>query len=520
MTRKSCFHKTLHNNTDDKAPALPSSNPARDGERPRCPATAITGHAKRTGRPGARENAGRFRSGRAAWPAGEALFPPLTEAVCRDLEGFIKVLHAVRPLSASHRRFLPDDVAALSRILTTERTNLAHPYWSRPGFISAYLYYFLPWNLVRFARLLSALPLPPTAGGDERPLLVDIGSGPLTVPIALWLARPDLRKSPIRVLAQDKASQPLAFGCALFEALGQMKGSPVWQVETIHSSLSSLPRQVRMLCDDGGKGGACRPWLVTAANVLNEYCGGRSQKMRGSGFRASDGDDGEGNSLAGERVSIAMEAALEDVLEAILPVLAASASSLSEEEAGTAKTVPAALFIEPGTRLGGKIIMRMRRLAIQAGLSVLAPCTHSSSCPLHEGRGGRTWCHYTFDTEGAPSWLQRLSAEAGLSKAALSLTPVLLSTRVTSQSNAGDADLPARVISSPFAVPGLAGKARYACTHEGLVLLEDAFALASGTRLPISIPAKAKRDVKSRVPVIPAPRTVTGKACSERRPRG
>ena len=92
MTRKSCFHKTLHNNTDDKAPALPSSNPARDGERPRCPATAITGHAKRTGRPGARENAGRFRSGRAAWPAGEALFPPLTEEKRKEI---VKSIHSM-----------------------------------------------------------------------------------------------------------------------------------------------------------------------------------------------------------------------------------------------------------------------------------------------------------------------------------------------------------------------------------------------------------------------------------------
>ena len=536
MTRKSCFHKTLRNSSEYKTQLPPHSRKGQGGNvsghggahtaAPSKPAREDEGagnpygHAKQTGRAAAGKDAGRFLLGRAAWPAGEALFPPLTEAVCRELEGFIKVLHAVRPLSAAHRRFLPDDVAALSRILTSERTNLAHPYWSRPGFISAYLYYFLPWNLVRLARLLSVLPLPSAAESGERSLLIDIGSGPLTLPIALWLARPDLREAPIRVLAQDKAIQPLAFGRALFEALGQMQGSSVWQIETIHSPLYSLPRQVRMLCDDGVKGGACRPWLVTAANVLNEYCGGRPQKMRGGDFDDCDADGVHGNSLTGEHGSVAMDAALEDVLEAVLSVLADSASSVSEEESGAEHSVPAALFIEPGTRLGGKIIMRMRGLAIQAGQNVVAPCTHSASCPLREGRGGRTWCHYTFDAVGAPSWLQKLSAEAGLSKRALSLAPLLLSTQVAPQSHVRDADLPARVISSPFAVPALAGKARYACTHEGLVLLEDAVALASGDRLPISIPADAKRDAKSRVPVIPAPRVAKRKTFSERHPRG
>lgn len=536
MTGKICCHKALRKNAADKSPSPPSSRkgrrenvsghggaqkgasskPIRDAERSGAPATACCGHEKRSGRHAARENTGLFPRDRAAWPAGEALFPPLNEAVCRDLKAFIKVLHAVRPLSAAHRRFLPDDIAALSRVLTFERANLVRPYWSKPNFISAYLYYFLPWNLVRFVRLLSALPLQFPEDSGKRLLLVDIGSGPLTLPIALWLARPDLRDAPIRVLAQDKASQPLAFGRALFEELARLEGKSAWQVETIHSPLSSLHRQVRMLCGDGAKGGACGAWLVTAANVLNEYCNGRPQKMRGGNCEDFARDGGVGESLADENVSGAMEAALEDVLEAILPMLAASSSLSSGEESGAAGSAPAALFIEPGTRLGGKLIMRMRALAIQAGLNVLAPCTHSTSCPLLEGRGGRTWCHYTFDEAGAPLWLRKLSAEAGLSKAALSLAPVLLSPH----SLAPDAGSHARVISSPFVVPGLPGKARYACSHKGLVLLEDALALASGVRLPISIPAGAKRDAKSRAPVIPAPRAARRELFGERRPHG
>ena len=95
-----------------------------------------------------------------AWQGAEALFPPLMEEARHILEQLPQALSRVWPLSKAHRRTLPDDVARLSRLLTTERAALDRPYWSSPAFVSAYLYYFLPWNLVRLTRLLSAMPLP------------------------------------------------------------------------------------------------------------------------------------------------------------------------------------------------------------------------------------------------------------------------------------------------------------------------------------------------------------------------
>ena len=119
--------------------------------------------------------------------------------------------------------------------------------------------------------------------------------------------------------------------------------------------------------------------------------------------------------------------------------------------------------------------MRLRALALEGGLAALAPCPHNAACPLLSGQGGRTWCHFTFDSRDAPDWLLRLSTEAGLPKSGLSLAPLLLGPDAENAPVAGQGTgLPARVLSAPFPVPGLAGRGRYACTAQGLALLEDA----------------------------------------------
>ncbi|WP_448339637.1 hypothetical protein AB9L13_12365 [Desulfovibrio piger] len=87
----------------------------------------------------------------------------------------------MRPLRSAHYRNLPADIEALSRLLTCERSGLYRPYWSSPASTSAYLYYFLPWNVLRLARLFRSLPLPDPRLWLEKgqtPLLLDGGSGP------------------------------------------------------------------------------------------------------------------------------------------------------------------------------------------------------------------------------------------------------------------------------------------------------------------------------------------------------
>lgn len=484
--------------------------------------TQPVGSAARTAAPLTLSGQIRPASAAGAWPQVVPLFPPLSAAAREALERLPEALAKVRPLSAAHRRSLPEDVADLSRLLTTERGALNRPYWSSPAFVSAYLYYFLPWNLLRLTRLLSGLPLPDPRAAvvpESEALLLDAGSGPLTLPLALWLARPLWREAPVRVLALDSAAQPLELGKALFRVWGEILGQKTWPVHTARGPLESLARHAApLLCGAQGaarpaergpglhRQAAVRPWLISAANVLNELPPGRR-----SGGRAQEEEE---ESCALGRPQ---DERLERLLDALAPLLFCCEDSQGRAQA--APDAPILLFVEPGTRLGGITVTRLRALALERGLNVMAPCTHQAACPLLTGKGNRSWCHFTFDGLGAPDWLRRLSADAGLTKSSLSLSPLLLSpephakhapeepapvlSSVTEVSERGVQ--PARVLSAPFAVPGLAGRARYACAAAGLLLLEDAETLASGDALPIRATADAPRDAKSRALVIRRP---------------
>ena len=473
-----------------------------------------------------RPTARSFESG--AWPAARALFPPLSAETQRILDMLPEALTKVWPLNAGHKRSLPDDVAQLSRLLTTERAGLARPYWSSPASISAYLYYFLPWNLVRLTRLLASLPLadPRTVapqGGEA--LLVDVGSGPLTLPLALWLARPEWRSAPVRVLAMDTSSQPLELGKTLMEVLGELTGQPVWPVRVARAPLDQVVRQAAPLLS----GGRARPWLVSAANVLNELRFGKKRSRGASAiededeFDSLDADDMDidGNPAAGEADGEKPEGCREDRLDSFLESLSPlfdHADSRAAAPAGSPAPVgPSLLFVEPGTRLGGSTIMRLRQLAVDGGLTALAPCTHQADCPLLRGQGGRTWCHFTFGSEGAPLWLEDLSQASGLGKSGLSLSPLLLAAMPEAESQTSS-PLPARVLSAPFMVPGLAGRARYACSGKGILLLENAESLTSGDELTVAIAAGAPRDRKSGALQVSPPAQQGGAPRSERRP--
>ncbi|WP_300858242.1 small ribosomal subunit Rsm22 family protein [uncultured Desulfovibrio sp.] len=450
------------------AAAAPSSAAAAP-ERKRGPAVPPPRRPRGTGRGGGGTGHHAGRPVAAPWPVTGMLFPPLDAAAQTALARLPEALERVRPLSAAHRRSLPEDIAALSRALTAERAELRRPYWSRPAFVSAYLYYFLPWNLVRLTRLFRGLPLPPPGQGEA--LLMDAGSGPLTVPLALWLARPEWRSAPVRVLALDSAAQPLELGRALFAAWAELLGAPGWPVRLERGPLESLAARALPLV----RGARARPWLITAANVLNEVRPARGGHA-GAGVRDEDaGDAWEAD--AGDRV----DERLERLLEAWSPLLAAPVRRGDDGAGADAGASPALLFVEPGTRLGGTTMMRLREAALAGGLSAYAPCTQDDPCPLARG----AWCHFTFSPEGAPQWLAALSARAGLAKRSLSLSPLLLGAPGEEggfgrSRGDGSAAPEARVLSSPFAVPGVRGQARYACAACGLALLEDAGALPSG----------------------------------------
>lgn len=504
--------------------------------------------ARHDGRP-APARAGFSRHGGAGRPAGgeyaaTALFGAPSHALRNALDqGVYLALRKVRPLNRLHRAGLVEDVVALSQSLTCSRAELSRPYWTSPSLTSAYLYYFLPWNLVRLTRLLRGLCLPePPAGGH--PLLVDLGTGPLTVPLALWLACPQWRRLPLEVLALDCAGQPPRLGRELFEALARKEGLEPWKIHVVQEPLSRTAHCVHAFLSEGRV-----PWLVTAANVLNEL---PEQKRRGTDEEGAEDGGGSDNRSA-------------QLLEGLLPIL---------------RRAPGCrfLFVEPGTRLGGTTLMRLRAAARAMGLEVLAPCTHSGRCPLlsresadeeealfddglgldPDGEGGtpphgqedgvpvsrlagRAWCHFTFDCSGAPAWLSKLSVEAGLAKSTLSLSFLLLGRGEGAMEDEDDAageagetpgDAPdtsdasaapaqgedrkaagaaadaVRVFSQPFAVPGLSRSCRYGCSARGLVLCAEAAGLSPGSLVSLpegTLAAATRRDRHSGALVVLPP---------------
>ena len=491
----------------DNAAADAAQPARRDRPGRSAPRQAGAGHDRR---PPAPHSAPRG----ARWSLAAHLLPEPDAALRNGLDRLGAALARVRPLSAAHARSLPQDVAALSRLLTVERAHLHHPYWASPALTSAYLYYFLPWNVLRQARLLSALPLPdPRIWLEQgrRPLLLDMGSGPLSLPIALWLARPQWRGLPLTVLALDASSQPLELGRDLLRALAEDMRQPAWEVRTVRAPLGQAARQLARACGQrsrsGADEGAPALWLASAANVLNEMLsGGGAGRTGRRDDAAAWGDDDAGMSPEGPdglrdaREDSLFGQRLESVLDSLEELL----------ENGAPGLPPSLLVVEPGTRLGGTTVMRLRGAALERGLVPLAPCTHAADCPLERGRSGRGWCHVTFDCAGAPDWLAQLSDAAGLAKDSLSLAPLLLSAAAETVQDGLDAReaetagpdgllarAALRVLSAPFAVPGLPGRARYACGVGGLALLGDAECLPSGGLVETHIPEQPRFDRRS-----------------------
>jgi hypothetical protein len=139
-------------------------------------------------------------------------------------------------MNGSQRRDLPNACRDLSAMLTTDRDSLDRPYWTAPRLTSAYLRYFLPWNLVRLCSLLPGLDF---GRIPDEPLILDMGSGPLTLPLALWLSRPDLRAKPVTIVASDTTPHILELGRKLFEALrAELAPECRWTIRTMRASVT------------------------------------------------------------------------------------------------------------------------------------------------------------------------------------------------------------------------------------------------------------------------------------------
>ena len=371
------------------------------------------------------------------------LFAPLPPQARRLLDTIPTLIDKTFPLPGRYRSALPSDVAELSRLLTSGRGGRGLSYLGRPNLLSAYLRFFLPWNLYRLCRLLPGLNI--ALAAHDR--VTDLGCGPLTFAAALYICRPDLRSAPLEFYCIDRSGPALDAGKKLFAALAG-ENSP-WNIHTVKGDINTAkPKPAALVC---------------AVNVFNEMYGDISRN--------------------GTEV-------LRRNAEKAARLLAAHASASS-----------AILVVEPGFPRCGEFISLLRGAFLQRGRRPASPCPHDTDRPFPGGGDGgkKRWCHFAFDTDDAPAALHRLSHAAGLPKerAVLSfLFTGAADTQVEVAAAANAANL--RVISDAFPLPPNRF-GRYCCSRQGLILLAGGKTAIEKTASGALVNAviKEERDSKS-----------------------
>jgi hypothetical protein len=368
------------------------------------------------------------------------------------------------PMPGRFHSALPSQIAELSRLLTGARGDRSLSYLSRPNYLSAYLRYFLPWNILRLCSLLPSLDIPLRAGD----VITDLGSGPLTFPAALWLSRPDLRSVPLEFVCIDNCAPALAAGKKFFAAVSS-QGTCAWKVTYVREKINlktktALARKKAV--------------LVCAVNFFNEIYE----------------DLPHTNSEALKRA-------------------ACDAALLTHNQAAAEARI---LTVEPGVPQSGQFISLLRSAFLELGRPPLSPCPHSETCPMPGGKATlgkansktvnakKRWCHFAYSADDAPKELCRLSAAAGIPKERLVLSYLLAGAQKEGQKQAKTAQHAVekvRVISDAFALPDNKF-GRYGCCSDGLVLLtgnrSSMEKIVSGELVPKSgVTADNTRDTKS-----------------------
>jgi ribosomal protein RSM22 (predicted rRNA methylase) len=351
------------------------------------------------------------------------------------LDSIPSLIEKTFPIPERFKSKLPSDIAELSRLLTNNRGSRSLSYLTRPNFLSAYLHYFLPWNLYRLCLLLPSLNLNLKAGNS----ITDLGCGPLTFTSALWISRPDLRNLPLEFNCVDRSGPVLEAGKKFFTALCESPDckNVLWKINLIKEDVDI--RQVK------GEKKRKPATLVCAVNMFNEIYENLSH-----------------NNTEGLRQM---------------------AKNAAQTMCGEADKNASILTVEPGVPQSGKFISFLRDALMELGHSPSSPCTHTKTCPLSiispaktlKGRNWidtkKRWCHFAYETWDAPKELRRLSAAAKLPKERLVFSFLLTGlTKAEPLVQPLAKTTEARVISDPFPLP-YDRYGRYACCEQGLVLI-------------------------------------------------
>ena len=347
------------------------------------------------------------------------------------IENFDEILQSVRPLNSKQLQQLPDNIRALSHQLTDDRASRRLGYMNDKVQLISYVRYYTWWNLVRLVRLFSNLPAEsfPEAPvvesvettrapeGTEETVCLDLGTGPLTVVTALWLARPELRKLPLSWYCLDISSSTMTLGEDIYLSVVARTGGEPWKITRVKGSFGTALRQ--------------KAEFITCANMFNEL-------------------DQTGD----------------------LPPEAKTKKYFSQLCAYAEKDARF-LLIEPGVPKAARTLSLLRERFIKSGNVIAAPCPHAGECPMsgfkaYTGSKNK-WCNFAFSTQDAPARLQKLSERAKLPKERATLS-FISAVPAAAQGGLGTRGT-IRITSDKLRLPNyMCGF--YGCSEHGLVLVK------------------------------------------------
>lgn len=337
------------------------------------------------------------------------------------IENFDQIVQGVKPLNSKQLMQLPENIRQLSHQMTDNRAGRRLGYMNENVQLSAYVRYFTWWNFVRLTRLFSNLP--ESAFPSKDGVCLDLGSGPLTVVSALWLARPELRKLNLTWYCLDVSGNSMALGEDVYLSIVANTSTDEavnpWKIIRVKGSFGT---EIKQKAD-----------FITEANMFNEL------------------------DQAGDMPPEFQTKKYYDQLKKYAAVNARF------------------LLIEPGVPKASRTLALLRERFNKAEYTVQAPCSHCKECPMNGFKAytgsQNKWCNFAFTTEAAPSKLLKLSENAKLAKerATLCFISAIPESEIKTEN---DRSLLCRITSDSFRLPGKR-TGFYACSRLGLTLLSS-----------------------------------------------
>ena len=354
------------------------------------------------------------------------IFKPLSKEANQLIKDFDEIIQSVSPLNSKQLCALPYKIRDLSHELTDTRGKRRLGYMNSKESIAAYVRYFSWWNLYRLCSVFESLPAGAFDFLGDGDAVLDIGSGPLTAVIALWLSRPELRQKKLNIIVTDLSHNALLLGEELFMAVAARtctEDAEPWRITRIKGTFGVEIRQ--------------KASFVICANMVNE--------LVQDSERTPDED----------------------------------AKNIQRKLFSYADEKAAFFLVEPGVPRGSRFISLFRDGFIRQGFNICSPCPQCAACAFPGTRNAK-WCHFVRGTDEAPAALAKRSEAAGLPKDRAAVSFVFAENTGGAPKAAGavsgasavdrQKNLAVRVVSDEIALPG-GRKGRYACSAWGAVLL-------------------------------------------------